>query len=450
MSQPNIIFIFSDQQRWDTVGCYGENIADCTPHLDKLAAEGVRFHHAFTNQPVCGPTRAVLQTGKYATETGVFTNHRLLPLQEETLAKRLRKAGYETAYIGKWHLASTGERNGPDDFREKPVPPERRGGYDDFWLASDTLEYTSHSYDGHMFDEEGKKREFPPGRYRVDVLTDWALEYLQNRKTDKPFLLFLSFLEPHHQNDHNQYEGPKGSKTRFASYNIPGDLEGTEGDWRENFPDYLGCIHSIDQNVDRIVNELRHQGILDQSIVIYTSDHGSHFRTRNDEYKRSCHEGCCRVPLIIRGGEFLGGVVSQRLVNLIDLPATLLDLAGVPIPKEWRGTPLKHALPNQDSQWQDEIFIQISESQVGRALRTPKWKYAITAPDKNGGRDSNSQDYEESYLYDLEADPHERNNLITNPAYTEIRAELSKRLLKRMKEIGEPDAEIHPAKNNIQ
>jgi uncharacterized sulfatase len=149
--RPNILFFFTDQQRWDTCGCYGQELP-ITPNLDRMAAEGVRFDKAFTCQPVCGPARGCIQTGKYATEIGVHTNNRLLPLDEPTLPKWLSPAGYEVGYIGKWHLASFGPADGEDSFRTKPVPPERRGGYKDYWLASDTLEFTSHSYDGYMFD----------------------------------------------------------------------------------------------------------------------------------------------------------------------------------------------------------------------------------------------------------------------------------------------------------
>ncbi|HOJ39278.1 MAG TPA: sulfatase-like hydrolase/transferase, partial [bacterium] len=187
--EPNIVFIFSDQQRWDTLSCYGVP-ANLSPNLDLMASEGTRFEFAFTCQPVCGPARACLQTGKYATETGCFTNHRRLPAGETTIAHLLKSAGYQVGYIGKWHLASCGPPGGVDDFRQRPVPPERRGGYDDFWLASDVLEFTSHAYDGYVFDGQGRRRDFPPGRYRVQVLTDWAIEYLENCSWEKPFFLF--------------------------------------------------------------------------------------------------------------------------------------------------------------------------------------------------------------------------------------------------------------------
>ena len=203
-SPPNILFIFSDQQRWDTIGCYGENMGrtlGLTSNLDAMAGDGVRFSHAFTAQPVCGPTRACLQPGLNATQTGCWQNGIPLPPDAVTLPRLLKPAGYEVGYIGKWHLASGG--GAKHDYRDAPVPPDGRGGYNDFWLASDVLEFTSHSYDGHMFDKDMNKVPFPKDRYRVDALTDFAMDYLHTRDGKRPFFLFLSYVEPHHQNDHD-------------------------------------------------------------------------------------------------------------------------------------------------------------------------------------------------------------------------------------------------------
>ncbi len=142
-SRPNVLFFFSDQQRWDTCGCYGQQLP-ITPNLDRIAAEGVRFDLAFTCQPVCGPARACLQTGRYATEVGCPTNNIMLPRGEKTIANWLSDAGYQTGYVGKWHLASQDAPGGPDDFTTKAVPADRRGGYNDYWMAADVLEFTSH------------------------------------------------------------------------------------------------------------------------------------------------------------------------------------------------------------------------------------------------------------------------------------------------------------------
>lgn len=446
--QPNILFIFSDQQRWDTCGCYGQALPT-TPNLDRMAAEGVRFEHAYTCQPVCGPARACLQTGKYATEVDCPTNNRMLPLEEKTLAQYLSGQGYDTGYIGKWHLASFGPKDGPDNYHTRPVPPERRGGYD-YWLASDTLEFTSHGYDGYMFDGEGKRRDFPEGRYRADAQTDWVIEYLNTRSGEKPFFLFTSYIEPHHQNDHDCHEGPRGSRERFKDFVVPGDLVGTGGNWREEYPDYLGCINSLDENLGRIRAALAAKGLAENTLIIYTSDHGSHFCTRNSEYKRSCHDGCIRIPLIINGPGFRGGAVPDALTSLLDLPPTILSAAGLTPPEIMRGRPLQPLVDGTPDDWPQEVFLQISESQCGRAIRTHKWKYSVRSPEHSWEMDS-SDTYVEDFLYDLEADPHERVNLVDDPQYEGVREELRQRLLKRMAGAGEAEPVIiHYAGNERQ
>jgi len=450
-SKPNIIFILTDQQRYDTCGCYGQEL-NVTPNLDALADEGIRFEYAFTNQPVCGPARAILQTGKYPTETGCYRNAIGLPLSKNNIANFFSDNGYEVAYIGKWHLASILGRSKDfqlekQDFRTQPIPPEFRGGYKDYWLASDVLEHTSHAYDGHLFDGDGIKREFKG--YRVDCQTDFILEYLESHDTRKPLFLFISFLEPHHQNDHNAIEGPIGSKDKFKNYKIPGDLQNTEGDWDEFFSDYLGCCHSVDMNLGRIIEKLKGLNIYEETLLVFTSDHGCHFKTRNWEYKRSCHEASIRIPLVIKGRSFNGGKVICELVSLIDLPPTLLKAAEIKIPDFMKGNPLQNLLDDERKKpWPQEVFIQISESQVGRAIRTSKWKYSVVSPKQKGQWDgflySKSDCYEEKYLYDLEHDMYEKNNLVEEAEFEGIRNELAEILKRRMKEAEEEIPDIIP------
>ena len=440
--RPNILFFFSDQQRADTCGCYGQR-DNITPNLDQMAHEGVQFKHAFSMQPVCGPARAALQTGLYPTQTGCYRNGIALPPDAKTLARGLSEGGYEVGYIGKWHLASnknTGDPERPDVcYRQTPVPPQYRGDYKDYWLASDVLEFTSHGYGGHMFDSDMNQRDFPEGRYRADAQTDWVLEYLESRNQDRPFFLFASYIEPHHQNDRDCYEGPIGSKERFKDYDVPGDLVGTGGDWRENYPDYLGCVNSLDHNLGRIRGKLRELGMADNTIIIYTSDHGSHFCTRNSEYKRSCHEASLRIPMVVYGPGFEGGKVIDELVSLMDLPKTVLRMAGVEPWEEMQGHDLNELAQGTAKSWPEEVFYQISESHVGRGIRTKKWKYSVSAPDKEGFEDADSDVYVEAFLYDLEADPHERMNLVDDPTYQDVREHLADRLRARMIEAGEEE-----------
>ncbi|MBN1436140.1 MAG: sulfatase-like hydrolase/transferase [Sedimentisphaerales bacterium] len=439
--QPNIVVFFSDQQRWDTLGCYGQRL-DITPHLDAMAAEGVRFDRAFSVQPVCGPARACLQTGKYASQLGCFTNHRRMPLTERTLGHFLSEAGYETGYIGKLHLASDWPRDGRESYGDRAIPAELRFGYNDYWLVAETLEFTSHSYDGFMYDGDGNKRFFPEGRYRADAQTDWVLEYLESCRDDRPFFLFDSYVEPHHQNDHNHFEGPCGSKQKYANFEPPGDLVNSHGDWREEMPDYLGCCGSLDYNLGRVRAKLAQLGLADHTVIIYFSDHGCHFRTRNSEYKRSCHESSIRVPLVIYGPGFTGGKVVDSMVNTVDVTATILHAAGIDLPVYVQGRPVQQLLDGDCADWPGEVFVQIGESQVGRAIRTDRWKYSVYAPDKDPGVDGGSDVYVEQYLYDLENDPHEQNNLVSDAAYKDVRAELAGVLLRYMEIAEEPWAEI--------
>jgi len=431
MRQPNILFLFSDQQRWDTIGCYNQSI-DFTPNLDRLAAEGLRFENAFTCQPVCGPARACLQTGLYATQTGVYRNGIPLPRDITTVADRFHEGGYETAYIGKWHLACA-----------EPVPPERRGGYRDHWLASDTLEFTSTGHEGGcMYDGDCKQVDFPG--YRVDSHTDFVVDYLKNRSGEKPFFLFVSYIEPHFQNDAKHFQGPPGSKEKYRDYPVPEDLRAFDrGDWREEYPDYLGCCASLDSNAGRIFETLKDLGIYEDTLIVYTSDHGCHFCTRNDEYKRACHDACARIPMIVRGPGFTSGETSGALASLIDLPATLLHAAGIAVPPEMQGMPLQ--LAGSDN-WPGEVFIQISETQVGRAVRTQRWKYSVSAPRRHGWLHADAKTYREEFLYDLDSDPHELHNLVKDESTREVRAELRQRLIARMEAAGEKTPVIREAK----
>jgi len=405
---------------------------DLTPNLDRMAERGVTFQHAFTCQPVCGPARASLQTGKYATKVGVWKNHIPLPEGERTLAHHFKEAGYRVGYIGKWHLAATGE---------KPVPPELRGGYD-FWEAADVLEFTSHPYDTVLYDVEGREVRVPG--YRVDALTERAINFI--RDGGEPFFLFLSYLEPHQQNDWNRFVAPEGYAERYANPYVPPDLKAFPGDWFQHLPDYYGMVARIDECLGKLTTTLEELGISERTIVVFTSDHGCHFRTRNTEYKRSCHESSIRIPLVIRGPGFEGPKVVRELVSLVDVAPTLLEAAGIPVPPEVQGRSLMPLVRGEVDGWRNEVFVQISEYLVGRAVRTPRWKYCVFAPEKEGGRDPSSRRYVERHLYDLASDPYELVNLVGRREYREVAGELRERLKRLMVEAGEEEPEIVEAK----
>ena len=432
----NIIFYFTDQQRWDTCGCFGQPL-DITPNLDALAREGVKFDNAFSPQPVCGPCRALFQTGKYPTETGCFRNNIMLPAGVKTLGQYIEEAGYETAYIGKWHLASDGELEKPPaiDHTVTAIPRELRGGYTGFWRAADVLEFTSHGYDGFVFDENDRRVDFKG--YRADCINDMALEFLDGYTGEKPFFMTISQIEPHHQNDRRHYEGPEGSKERFKDFVLPEDLKALGGNAAEEYPDYLGQCASLDENLGRLVAKLKEKGLYENTVILFASDHGSHFLTRNrdehlngyDDYKRSCHDACLHVPLVIAGGPYRGGRTVEELVSTASLPKTILALAGVDVGGAMIGENLLDVVEKKADNRPNEIFAQISESRVGRCIRTARYTYSVYAPGVNGGAAAASDRYADDFLYDMEQDPHQLNNVVADPAYAQVKAELRERLL---------------------
>ena len=432
----NIIFYFTDQQRWDTCGCFGQPL-DITPNLDQLAREGVKFDNAFSPQPVCGPCRALFQTGKWPTETGCFRNNIMLPAGVKTLGNYIEEAGYETAYIGKWHLASDGELEKPPtiDHTVTAIPRELRGGYTGFWRAADVLEFTSHGYDGFVFDENGRRVDFKG--YRADCINDLALEFFDRYDGEKPFFMTISQIEPHHQNDRKHYEGPEGSKERFKDFVLPEDLKVLGGNAAEEYPDYLGQCASLDENLGRLVAKLKEKGLYENTVIIFASDHGSHFLTRNrdshlngyDDYKRSCHDAALHVPLVIAGGPFKGGAAVEELVSTASLPKTILALAGVDVGEAMIGENLLDVVEKKEDNRPNEVFAQISESRVGRCIRTARYTYSVYAPGVNGGEKAAADVYADDFLYDMEKDPHQLNNVVADPAYAQVKEEMRERLL---------------------
>ena len=432
MTQPNVIVFFTDQQRWDTTGIHG-NPLGLTPNFDRMARTGTDIHYSFTTQPVCGPARACLHTGLYATETGSYRNG--IPLNQalRTLAHHFKAGGYQTGYIGKWHLA-------PIEY-DGAVPEEWRGGYD-YWLAANLLEFVSDAYDTHLFNNDNEDVKLPG--YRVDAQTDAAIRYIDVHKNN-PFFLFVSYLEPHHQNHRDDYPTPTGYEEKYRAQWIPPDLAALGGSSHQHLAGYYGMAKRLDEALGRLQDALESLDLLDNTIILFTSDHGCHFKTRNSEYKRSCHESSVRVPTAIQGAKFNGGGRIDELVSLVDLPPTLLDAAGLPIPEEMSGRSILPLVNKESIEWDNDVFIQISESQVGRSIRTQRWKYCVTAPDKSGRDNANSNTYVEQYLYDLKADPHELHNLIGAETHQEVSEVMRERLIKRIKQIENMGVKIEPA-----
>jgi arylsulfatase A-like enzyme len=201
-------------------------------------------------------------------------------------------------------------------------------------------------------------------------------------------------------------------------------------------------VKRLDEALGRLLDALKSLGQLDNTIVLFTCDHGNHFKTRNGEYKRSCHDASLRVPTAFSGPGFNGGGALRQLVSLVDLPPTLLDAAGIAVPAHMAGRsilPLLGGRPSPD--WPEEIFAQISESQTGRCVRTHRWKYSVRAPGEDAeGKPVSvaaSDVYADDFLYDLLADPWELNNLIGYPTHRPVVDKMRERLVRRMTAVGE-------------
>ena len=430
--RPNVIFFLSDQQRWDNMGIHG-NPLDLAPNFDRTARQGTHLANTFTCQPVCAPARSSLQTGLYATNTGVWRNDLSLPVARRTLAHHFRAAGYTTGYVGKWHLV--------EHKAAGAVAPEQRGGYE-YWLASNVLEFTSDAYDTIMYNNDGQPVRLPG--YRADAVTDAAIRYIDANQ-NRPFFLFVSPIEPHFQNHRAHFTAPDGYAERYANRWIPPDLAALGGSTQQHIPGYYGMVKRVDECLGRLLDAVKSLGLSDKTIIVFTSDHGSHFETRPGYDKRSCHESSIRVPAAITGPGFVGGGRLQQLVSLIDLPPTLLDAAGLPVPPEMQGRSIMPLIRHEPVDWPGEVFIQISESQVGRAIRTQRWKYNVVAKDKDGWQHASSDRYTEDCLYDLYADPYELANLIGFSSHRGVVQVLRQRLIRRMLEAGEEEPMIEPA-----
>jgi arylsulfatase A-like enzyme len=439
-TRPNVVVVFTDQQRWDTTGVHG-NPLDLTPNFDAMARAGTHVVQAFTPQPVCAPARAAIQTGQYPTTTGVFRNGIPLPDDAPTLAHHFGDAGYATGYIGKWHLATA-----------EPVPADQRGGYDS-WLGANILEFVSDAYRTTMFDQDGEPVMLPG--YRSDALFDAAIRFVADHAEPdgsgarEPFFLFVSLIEPHHQNEVDSYPAPDGYAERYQGRWLPPDLAALsasggagKGTAHQHIGGYFGQVRRIDEGLGRLFDALRSMGLLDDTIVAFTSDHGSHFKTRNSEYKRSCHDGSIRVPLAVRGPGFDGGGAVSRPVSTIDLPPTLLAAAGLDVPGTMQGRSFLPLLRDARAPWPDEVFVQVSESEVGRAIRTSRWKYHVVDPSADAWADPAGRRYVETALYDLDSDPYELTNLAGMPSHRDVAKQLQAQLVARMREAGEDEPVI--------
>ncbi len=456
-NRPNALVILTDDQRWDAVGVVQREMMERalfpwlrTPHLDRLASEGARFANVFVTTSLCSPSRASLLSGRYARNHKVLNNFTEYPNDLPGYPSRLRAAGYETAYIGKWHM---GEDN-----------DEQRPGFD-FWM--------SHRGQGNYFDNtfnvNGARKQFPG--YYTTTITDAAVEWI-GRSHPKPWLLIVGQKAPHggpiqpeprfeHALDAFPVRKPDNFENYRAAHGKPAWLEESYPTWHgaggplygqkeyDRFVRaYLATLLSVDESVGRIHAALESSGQLDNTVIVFTSDNGFVLGEHGRVDKRTAYDESLRIPLLVRYPALAKpGSVIRDLVLSLDLAPSLIDLCGARSLRDVQGRSWKPLLQGRRVNWRDCFLYEYNfEKQFPytpnvRAVRTADWKF-IRYPQGDGSPDRFTAE-----LYDLRSDPLEMTNLVSSPRHANQARSLERRLKQVSKQAG-PD--VMPVYEGIQ
>jgi arylsulfatase A-like enzyme len=470
--KPNILFIMSDDHASHAMSCYGSRINQ-TPNIDRIASEGIRFDNCFCTNGICAPSRAVILTGKHSHLNGLRDNALEFDGSQQTFPKLLQRSGYQTVMLGKWHL-----KTDPTGF--------------DYW---NILPGQGAYYNPDLI-EMGESKTITG--YVTDIITDIALDYLENKRDrTKPFMMMLHNKAPHRNwqpaarhltmyddvqfpepetlfddyatrspaasgqemtlRDHMQPEydlkmGPAperlNEEQKLAWEEAYGpkreafEREKPEGDdlvrwkYQRYMQDYLGCIAAVDENIGRILDYLDVSGLADNTIVLYTSDQGFYLGDHGWFDKRFMYEESLRMPLVAKyPGHIPPGVVNGDLVQNLDFAPTFLDLAGAVIPGDMQGKALTRLLQNKKAlDWRQAIYYHYYEYP---AVHMVKRHYGIRTERYKLLHFYHDIDAWE--LYDLEMDPHELKNVYSDSAYSRVAEELKAELKRLQSLYGDSD-----------
>jgi len=401
----NLLFIFSDQQRAGDMGCEG-NPQALTPHLDRMAAEGVRFTNAVSTCPVCTPYRAALLTGRYPLSNGMVINDVRLPVTETSIAHVLRDAGYVTGYFGKWHL------DGP--YRGGWTPPgPRRQGFDTWAVAE-----CCHDYMKAWYYRDDPEPIWIDG-YDADHFTDLAVDFMRawarrSAGGQKPFCAFLSWAPPHNPYEvmPDEYKVHDPAETILRP-NVPAEDDDLA---RTQYAGYYSHITALDRNMGRLRTALEELGIAEDTLVIFTSDHGDMLRSHGLYEKQLPYEESIAVPFIAcQPGTVPAGQTRDTLLNVPDLMPTLLAHLDVACPDTVEGADLSFALRGRVGHEPTSAFLANPVPFMpGRMI--PEWR----------GVRTKTHTYVETLdgpwmMYNNVADPYQMNNLAEDAAVPELR-----------------------------
>ncbi len=453
---PNILYIMADDHASHAISAYGSRI-NKTPHIDRLAHEGVRLTNCFCTNSICTPSRAAIITGQYSHRNGVYTLLDRLDPDRNHVAKELQRAGYETAMIGKWHLASD-----PTGF--------------DYW---NILPGQGIYYDPVFIDRGEKKKH---AGYVTDLIADFSLDWLKQRNRKKPFFLMCHHKAPHRSwepapkykdlfegrtipepdNLYDHYEGKAhGVSTAMMRVGehmnvgdvkrpIPRDLSGDAlRKWAYQYyiKDYLRCIQSVDDNVGRMLDYLDAEDLARNTIVIYTSDQGFFLGDHGWYDKRMMYEESLRMPFLIRyPGSLRSGTVNDDIILNIDFAPTFLDFAGGRAPAEMQGRSFRQNLSGHTPKnWRTAMYYRYWMHNADHlvpahyGIRTKRWKliyYYGRTLGMSGARGPELP-RPEWELFDIEKDPREMHNLYDEPQYAEVIKELKAEMDRLQKEAGD-------------
>jgi arylsulfatase A-like enzyme len=431
---PNILFVTADQMRAQALGCIG-NTQVKTPNFDRLASQGVLFTNAISSFPVCTPARAMWLTGRYPTTTGVISNDIQLPPEEITSAEVLKDIGYKTGYIGKWHL------DGP--VRKGFTPPgPRRQGFDN-WAAANIC----HDYFNAFYYTDSPEPIHIDG-YQPDHETDLAIQFLEDHRKDR-FFLNLHWGPPHDpyiapENYIKMYDPEKIQLRENVVHCVPENMHPAI---RAQIAAYYAAISNIDWNMGRLMQALNDLGLADNTIVIFTSDHGDMLFSLALQFKQWPYEESIRVPLIVRYPQRAKSSVKyDSLISTVDIMPTIVSLCGANIPKGVQGIDFSITILGEKGPDPEATLIMCVQpcarynDRVGmlpwRGLRTKRYTYARFR-------------HEDWCLFDNEKDPYQRRSLFTEDYYeSEVKAlrdKLNAQLQSRLKQIGDSfDAPAFP------
>ncbi len=442
---PNILFIMSDDHASHAISAYGGRI-NKTPHIDRIADDGMRFDNCFCTNSICAPSRAVILTGKYSHLNGVIDNRAAFDGEQQTLPKLLQKAGYQTALVGKWHLKSQ-----PTGFHYTSVLPGQ-GDYHDPVMI-----------------ENGERQQHKG--YVTDLITDFALDWLDSKRpSDKPFFLMLHHKAPHANwepdnkhsslysdqeiplpptfNDdyetrtaqienHRLHVGPKQWELHFKRFGaIPAGMteqETREWVYQRYMKNYLRCIASVDENVGRVLDYLDASGLRENTIVVYTSDQGFFLGDHGLYDKRFMYEHALRMPLLMRyPKEIKPNSHCDDIVLNLDFAPTVLDYARVAVPEDMQGESFRPiARGVSPDEWRSAMYYKFYEKAYGigphEGIRTKRYKLINFQYGDRGWE-----------LYDLKTDPMELHNLYGKPEMAELVEQLEANLASLKKKYRVP------------